>query len=397
MGGVEKKKGGNDADISSTASSSNGSDQELSDRRHDKQPKISVKILESLIHPLFVISAQDYKILFANRAAKALNIKIRSTCYEMLHNATEPCGRDQGQCPVRIVKKTKKAVIVPHEYDDQNGVHHFVDVHSFPIFDKKEKVVQVIEYWIDTTDQREAETIANTFQERLVAKDKQLEATNKALRMEIAERKSSEKKIRKALQEKEVLMKELHHRVKNNMQVIASLLNLQSNEAAGTVAEEQIKSAHNRIMAMALVHEKLYQSPDLINIEFEPFILNMAKNLLNIYGKRQNIKLEMNINNTLLNVNAAITYGLIINELLTNSLRHAFPGDRKGVLSLQLTEDNGHLVLIVEDNGVGLSDDLYLNGETLGMKIVKLLTKQLNATLEINQEEGLKITIVSKK
>ena len=224
---------------------------------------------------------------------------------------------------------------------------------------------------------------------------------NVELETEITERKRAEKQIKASLAEKEVLLKEVHHRVKNNLQVISSLLNLQ----AGYVEDERIlnmlANSQSRIESMALIHEKLYQSEDLARINLGDYVYNLAKSLFASYKVSPNaVDLQTNIGNVLVGIDKAIPLALIINELISNSLEHAFPRGRKGKIRIDLCEDGEKLILTVADNGVGLPKNFDFQAtKSLGLRLVNMLVGQLKGSIELTRRRGtrFKITFPIKK
>jgi PAS domain S-box-containing protein len=227
------------------------------------------------------------------------------------------------------------------------------------------------------------------------------EATGAPVRMigvslDISDRKLAEQRIKDSLREKEVLLREIHHRVKNNLQVISSLLDLQSQYIEDQAALEMFRESCTRVKSMALVHEKLYQSKDCAKIDFADYIENLISYLFQAYGVNlDQVTLELNIDEITLNINTAIPCGLIISELVSNSLKHAFPNNRKGRIYVVLnSEIDNHLTLIVRDNGIGFPENSDIkNGKTLGLQIVQVLTNQLDGELELTCDRGSKVKI----
>lgn len=220
------------------------------------------------------------------------------------------------------------------------------------------------------------------------------------LRHDITERKRTEEQIRASLREKEVLLKEIHHRVKNNMQVIISLLNLQSKHVKDKHDLEILKDSQNRIKSMALIHDKLYQSKDLASIDFAEYIENLASHVFNTYSVSSSaIKLVADIKDVPLDINTAIPCGLIINELISNSLKYAFPDGQEGEIRIKLyASKDDTFTLIVSDKGIGLPEDLdFRNIKSLGLQVVVALVEQLKATIERDRSEGTAFKIVFKK
>lgn len=209
----------------------------------------------------------------------------------------------------------------------------------------------------------------------------------------------TEDKIKKSLKEKEVLLKEIHHRVKNNMQIISSLLNLQSGYLKDKVATEALKECQGRIMSMAMIHDNLYQSDALSGIKFSDYIKRQVNNLFHTHGiSQERVKVNIDADDVILDIDTAIPCGLIINELITNSLKHAFPDEKEGEISIQMSQNSEGYLLMVKDNGVGLPEDLSAkNADTLGLLLVNNLVGQLDGKLEINQDHGTTFKIAFKK
>ena len=213
---------------------------------------------------------------------------------------------------------------------------------------------------------------------------------------DITERKRAEKQIKTALKEKEVLLQEIHHRVKNNLQVVSSLLDLQLDYIEDKQALKMFQDSQNRIKSMALVHEKLYQSRDLVKIDFADYIRDLTAYLFGSYKVNPDaITLKINVEDVSLNIDMAIPCGLIINELVSNSLKHAFPPEedgpasQEGEIRIGLYADGDKLILIVSDNGVGLPKDLdFRNTESLGLQLVDIFTDQLEGTIELDRSGG---------
>ena len=218
---------------------------------------------------------------------------------------------------------------------------------------------------------------------------------------DITDRKRDEDVIKASLAEKEVLLKEIHHRVKNNLQVISSLLKLQSRYIQDSRVIEMLKESQNRVRSMALVHEHLYQSKDLSNIDFAEYIQNLAHNLFQAYEiNAQGIKLETTMAPCSLNIDTAVPCGLIINELVTNALKYAFTGQIKGKININFTLENRVCVLTVSDSGIGFPQDLdYRKAPTLGLRLVGSLVKQIRGEIELLETAGttFKITFSQPK
>jgi two-component sensor histidine kinase len=212
---------------------------------------------------------------------------------------------------------------------------------------------------------------------------------------DVTDRVHAEEQLKSSLEEKEMLLKEVHHRVKNNMQVISSLLNLQSGSIKDPQVIEIFKESQNRVKSMAIIHEKLYKSTDFKHIDFGEYIKNLAADLLKSYRSMPgDIQLKINVEDVILGIDTAIPCGLIINELVSNALKHAFPKDRKGEINIELLRNGDRLTLIVGDDGIGFPEDLdFRQTGSLGLQLVRTLTQQLGGTIELSRSFGTEFKI----
>ncbi len=213
---------------------------------------------------------------------------------------------------------------------------------------------------------------------------------------EVSERKEAEARVKASLAEKEVLLKEIHHRVKNNLQIISSLLNLQSRHAADRLTREMFKESRSRVKSMALIHEQLYESEDLARINTADYIQRLTADLFRSYKlDSSDVALSLNVSHVLLGVDVAIPCGLILNELVSNSLQHAFPKGRKGEVCVDLNAvEHDELTLTVSDNGVGLPEALdFRRSESLGLQLVNTLVEQLKGTIEHAGNHGTEFKV----
>lgn len=216
---------------------------------------------------------------------------------------------------------------------------------------------------------------------------------------DVTEKKLSEERIRLSLQEKEVLLKEVHHRVKNNLQVISSILNLQSSYVKDEGTLQILKESQNRIKSMAFIHESLYQTKDFSSINFTEYVINLSQNLIHSYSNFDNeVKLNLDIQNVFLNLDLAIPCGLIINEIVSNALKYAFVDKSEGgEITINMKTTGDFLELRIGDNGKGLPKNIdYRNTESLGLQLVVTLTDQLSGTIELDTEKGTNYTIIFK-
>lgn len=217
---------------------------------------------------------------------------------------------------------------------------------------------------------------------------------------DITERKKAEEKLKASLLEKEVLLREIHHRVKNNLQIISSLLNLQSRHIEDESALNMFRESRNRVRSMALVHEKLYRSDDLAGVDFCEYVRSLGSHLFMAYGiNSKSIELDVDVKDVFLDINTSIPCGLIINELISNSLKHAFKDRRRGKIRVVLESRNSNKFrLVVSDDGVGIPKSLDMaKTDSLGLQLVTMLIEQLQGKLAIDRNNGTSFEILFKK
>jgi PAS domain S-box-containing protein len=337
---------------------------------HRKKTEEDVQDRERFLSSMFEsiqdgisILAEDYTVLRVNKAMEnwyshALPL-VGKKCYEAYHLRDKPCE----SCPTqRSLQTSEAAYEVVRKVGPAGEVTGWIDLYTFPLIDMKTGQMKgVIEYVRDIT-----------------------------------ERKMAEDRLQASLQEKEVLLKEVHHRVKNNMQVISSLLNLQSRHIQDPKVFEMFKESQRRIRSMALIHERLYQSSDFARIEFSEYLRNLASHLFHSYQvDASRVQLKIEAEKVHLNINTAIPCGLIVNELVSNALKHGFPEGRKGQLDIDLRRVAGDgYVLRVRDDGVGFPEGLdFRKTETLGMQIVSTLISQIDASIDLVRDKGTEFTI----
>lgn len=203
--------------------------------------------------------------------------------------------------------------------------------------------------------------------------------------------------------ENELLLREIHHRVKNNMEVVSSLLQLQSSQINDPSVQEAMISSQNRVHSMGIIHQKLYQGDHLSSIEMRDYFINLSENILDSFNASGKIKVECNMAKLILDVDTAISIGLITNELLTNSLKYAFEGKDSGTIKISLSpisnEEEGEvdLQLIITDDGIGKADNQPSKGTGFGTQLVDLLTRQLGGKLTYENNNGTVVSLLFKK
>jgi PAS domain S-box-containing protein len=243
------------------------------------------------------------------------------------------------------------------EIDSRNGDKRFLSIKNIPLYDQKLMILTV---------------------------------------QDITERIKTENDLQHSLREKEILLREIHHRVKNNLQTITSLLDLQAESIKDEESKKAFKSSQSRIRSMALIHEKLYKSKNLERIKAREYIQHLIEYLEGTYQTSSSrITIQTEIENLFLNLDVAIPCGLIINELVSNSMKYAFTAMGKGIVNVKLQKQgNKILTLIVEDNGTGIPENVNpVNSHSLGLQLVSLLTKQLNGKLRIDRSDGTTVSI----
>lgn len=241
----------------------------------------------------------------------------------------------------------------------------------------------------DITDRKQAEEeirlLNETLEQRVRDRTQELEQATET--------------IRASLDEKVVLLREIHHRVKNNLQIIISLLKLQSRYIGDEKTRLALQESQNRVMAMSHVHEKLYQSPDLTKIELDSYIRFLGDRQFQFYGmKGTGITFSTQIPGINVDISTAIPVGLIVNELISNSLKHAFPDGRQGEISITIQQQDATLTILYKDNGVGIPADFdWRNAESLGLRLVILLVEQQDGTIELDRSAGTAFMVVVKE
>jgi two-component sensor histidine kinase len=226
----------------------------------------------------------------------------------------------------------------------------------------------------------------------LFRKTRALATMNRAMEVEIEERL---KQLKTSLHEKDILLKEVHHRVKNNLQVISSLIDLQAERLTDPATRTLFRDTRDRVRSMALVHEKLYQSADLAHTELGAYIRNVMKELFLAHGEvSSKVNLQLELEPVFLPVDMAIPCGLILNELATNSLKHAFAGREQGTIEIKLTTVGNEVHLVFRDDGWGLPAGLNLQAaESLGLRLIRMLSKQLRGDVIPYTGEGTRFEL----
>jgi PAS domain S-box-containing protein len=214
---------------------------------------------------------------------------------------------------------------------------------------------------------------------------------------DISERRQHARQLEALQRQKDVLLKEVYHRVKNNFMIISSLLHLQSNKIDDESSRSLFQESRDRVQTMALIHQQLYQSSDLASIDFKGYVQLLIRNLYQSYGVTpEKIQLIQNLQDIPVGINKAIPCGLIINELLTNAFKYAFPENRSGFVRIDFQHGGSNNVrLSVSDNGVGLPNEIKVQkSHSLGLQIVTMLTRQIQGRLSVKRKRGTCVTVI---
>ncbi len=212
---------------------------------------------------------------------------------------------------------------------------------------------------------------------------------------DISERKAAEKLLRESLKEKEVMLKEIHHRVKNNLQIVSALLELQSGHTSNKAVLEMFEESQSRVRSMALIHERLYKSGDFAGIDFGEYVRQLSDDLYRAYKvTNDEIELKLNVNIPLVPIDIAIPCGLLLNELISNCLKHAFQNVTSGCIWVSMTKESDAMVLSVSDNGIGFAPDVqFEKSASFGLQLVNTLVQQLDGVAEMLTSPGTKFTV----
>jgi PAS domain S-box-containing protein len=358
-----------------------------------KEKELSERLLQSSIDSIFALDKNQNFILFNSGSEKLTGFRkeevIGNNIYKVFPFLNE-LGED---------KLIKQALRGRHSISKDRWFNipstrkkGYFEAYYTPVTDHNNEVTGVLAIVRNTTRRKltlEAlEKTKRELEKRVNERTADLTLKNEQLEREIYERSEAQNALTSSLQEKVILLREIHHRVKNNLQVISSLLNLQSSKIKDDSAKEIFRESRNRIRSMALIHEKLYQSKDLSRVDFSGYLHSLSGELFRSYNIQPGqIDLKAEIEGVYLHVDTSILCGLIVNELLSNSLKHAFPKGKRGEVSLSVKRNNGNYVLSVKDNGIGFPAAVdHKNTSSLGLQLVNTLTDQLGGALSLHKE-----------
>ncbi len=361
------------------------------------------EILNNTLDSIYIVDPTDdgrFRVQYSNPASRK-NMDIYLPVAEGHYLEEIFSGKTREQIISAYRECASKGTIVRFEEAhaiDQGNRYYFTTL--VPLSDSKGKVTRIIGLSHDVTSLKQMESeirsLNKALEKRVEERTAELRWANEALKEEISQRIDAEKKLRRLLDEKVLLLKEVHHRVKNNLQIIISLLNLQSRYITDKKTLAAIRESQNRIMAMAMVHEKLYRTADLSRIDLGDYIRFLGESLFRFYGARaRKITLKTDIPEIFVDINAAIPFGLIMNELVSNSLKYAFPEEKGGEIAVSIRKENHTLTVQCSDNGVGMPAHLdWRNTQSLGLRLVNSLVEQLSGTIELDRSAGTRFSLV---
>lgn len=329
-------------------------ERKLTEETLNTERKQLLSIFESIMEPIYVCDPQTYEILYINQALRNMLQKdcIGGICYQEFQGLDEPCPF----CTNKIIQKQPDNTYSWEYFNPKLGKY----------FSLHDRLIR----WTNGRDVR-------------------LE-----LAFDISEVKQAEGKINGLLQEKELILKETHHRIKNNITLINSMLSIQANSQNNQQVKDILSEAAGRLQSMMVLYDKLYRSENLENLSLRDFLTLLVKEIIRVIPAACPVKTALKIDNLNLSIKKMPLIGIMINELITNSIKYAYPDRAEGLISITVKLKNGKVNLNYQDNGIGLPENIDINGSsTFGLQLVNLLVKQLNGSLKISGETRNKFSI----
>ncbi|MDH7510611.1 MAG: MASE3 domain-containing protein [Methanolinea sp.] len=281
----------------------------------------------------------------------------------------------------------------------KDGQVIWTEQHNRPVYDEGGRLIAIEGIARDVTEKKlmESEILSlnRNLEQRVAERTEELRKANVLLQEEVAQRKKAEEDLKRTLDERTVILRELYHRVKNNMQIIISMMNLQLRKIGDPAVRHLMEETQNRVRAMALVHEMLYKSENLSEINLAQYIPLLVNQIFSSTDTRsQRIAKSIEVGDIMVTIDKAIPLGLIINELVTNSLTHAFPEGRQGSIGIRVRKKDHAIAIRVSDDGTGIPEDFnWKEPPTLGLRIVLSLVGQLRGTIDLDRRQGTVFSI----
>jgi PAS domain S-box-containing protein len=328
-----------------------------------KSEKYLNSILAGITDSVFTISS-DFKILWANKAAlaqvgKPLEEIIDQPCHFITHRYMEECSLHAQACPIKEARDTGAPAKAIHTHFDGQGDEFIAEVAIYPIEEKNGKITQFVHISRDVTEYKRAE-----------------------------------ERIKTLLEEKELLLQEVHHRIKNNMLVMMTLLTLQSKTLKDPQAIAALGDAKSRLQSMSVLYDKLYRTESLQEMSIREYLPGLVDEIIGIFPNKATVKTEKRIEDFILSVNIMSPLGIITNEILTNTMKYAFIGRDDGLIMVSATIKDHCATLIIEDNGNGIPESIDIETSTgFGLQLIRMLTKQINGTIKIERGQGTRFVL----
>ena len=321
---------------------------------------------------------------------------------------TARSGREALQ---RLMDEDFAVILLDVNMPDMDGFETASLIHQHPRFEKTPIVFvtgaqpttldRLKGYRVGAVDYVEVPVVPEILRSKVAVfvdlnrKRRDLQRLNDALQAEIAQRRNAEEAVRHS-REKEVLLQEIHHRVKNNLQIITSLLRMQSRAVQDPAFSEALRECQNRVASMALIHDKLYRARDLARVSFGEYVRDLTNNILTSYAlPARSVRVRLDIDDLSLSLDYAVPCGLILNELMSNCLKHAFPVGHSGTVYIGFhAEGEEELCLVVRDDGVGVPADVDLGRtSSLGWRLIRALVEQLGGVVQCQTAGGTSVEI----
>jgi PAS domain S-box-containing protein len=363
------------------------------------------RILANTVHDAICALSPDGVVTYVNSEGAALIGKTPEKIVGLpLESLYHPAIAQEFRENLDAVIATKRPVRYDAQFWHENPSQViWLDAQLVPQIGSDGSIIQVIGISRNITDRKQSEGLLKRFNQELEwqvhTRTAELEHANSLLETTIIQRTLAEESVRKSLHERELLLREIHHRVRNNLQIILSLIRLQLLHFKDPVLLETMENFQNRIMAMAHVHDRMCRSKDISRIDLSEIVTFLGTNLFESYNvSQQNIRLTVEMNDLQISIESAIPISMIINEIVSNSMKHAFPRGASGEITVSGQREGDTIVLGIRDTGIGMPKELdwRKSDQTLGFNLVVGLVQQLNGTINLDRSAGTSFTIVVK-